>query len=234
MIRGREDELPLRTDRDGALAPLPLAATEGLGEETSFLYRLEHSILVLQVNRNGVRAGAFADYFSRMGDVPVALDPVVDPQALERLDRMPVIRSFTFRVAAGDNLGHYRAAGRRFVDAVRLAEQLNGVQIDVLVNRGHYRGSLDSGGVRELARRLLQIRRRNEREVTKLEVTGRMQEDGPPEVLDLLEHRVVNTVPIELRDRRIHREDCWRALRHVYDDREALLRERFGSARRRG
>src|SRR5438034_8258742 len=43
MIRGREDELPLRTDRDGRAEPLDLQATEGLGEETSFMFRTQHA-----------------------------------------------------------------------------------------------------------------------------------------------------------------------------------------------
>jgi len=50
MIRGRESDLPLKTDRDGAVGPLPISPAEGLGEETSFLFSTRYPALVLQVN----------------------------------------------------------------------------------------------------------------------------------------------------------------------------------------
>jgi hypothetical protein len=42
MIRGRENDLLLRTDRDGAVGSPPIGPTEGLGEETSFLFSTRH------------------------------------------------------------------------------------------------------------------------------------------------------------------------------------------------
>ena len=61
-----------------------------------------------------------------------------------RLGRMPIIRSFNFRVAAGDTLQLGRDANQDLRSAVRMARNLNAVQLDVLLNRGHFRGSLDT------------------------------------------------------------------------------------------
>lgn len=233
MIRGRLEELPLRTDRAGLAEPLALAATEGLGEETSFLFTPQHSVLILQVNRDGVRGGGLAEYFTRMAAVDVTLEPVVDPEVLRRLGGMELIRSLEFKVAAGNNLEADRRANRTFRDAADLMDRFNGVQIDVLLNRGHHRGLLNSARVRSFITSALQLRRRDQREVTKLRIGGREAEGAPYEVLDLIEHRIVVTRPVEVVNRRIDRESCWAALRQVHERVAPRIEERFRPARRR-
>jgi hypothetical protein len=62
MLRIRLNESHVRAKLSGETAELQLDDDEGLGEETAFVFHHGPSILVVQKNRAGVTASAFAKY----------------------------------------------------------------------------------------------------------------------------------------------------------------------------
>jgi hypothetical protein len=229
MIRGRENDLPLKTDRDGAVGPLPIGPAEGLGEETSFLFSTRHPALVLQVNRDGTRAGAFATYFTRLSDIPVTLSPIIDPDAMARFQRMTLLRSFEYRLAPGEGLTAQQRQNVAVSTALTLRDHAGAAKIDVSIGLGHRRGYLNGQWVRSTVRALRRVVGGEvQADVERLVVGGRAAEDQPYEVLDLIQQRVVAAAPVQDAERRISREDCWRVLQRVYDGERARLREHFG------
>jgi hypothetical protein len=233
MIRGRENDLPLRTDRDGAVGPLPIGPTEGLGEETSFLFSTRHPALVLQVNRDGTRGSAFATYFARLGDVPVTLLPIIDPDVMARFNRLTLVRSFEYRIVPGGGLTAQQRQNVAVSTALDLRDRAGAVKIDVSLGLGHRRGYLNGQWVRSTVRALRRVVGGEvQPEVERLLVGGRVAEDEPYEMLDLIKQRVVAAAAVREEDRRISREDCWRVLRRVYEQEQPRLRDHFGPDRR--
>ncbi len=233
MIRGRESNLPLRTTRDGDVGPLPIGPRDGVGEETSFLFSTTHPVLVLQVNRDGTRPGAFATYFTRLSTVPVTLSPIIDPDVMARFNQMTLIRSFEYRVAHGDSLAPHRRRNVAVGTALDLRDSSGAVKVDVSLGLGHGRGYLN----RQWVRSTIGVLRRVvggavQPEVERLLVGGRAGEAEPYELLDLVKHRVVVSATVQEEGRRISQADCWRVLQRVYDGQRTRLRDLFGPDQR--
>ncbi len=233
MIRGRESDLPLKTDRDGAVGPLPISPAEGLGEETSFLFSTRHPALVLQVNRDGTRAGAFATYFTRLSDIPVMLSPIVDPDVMARFNRMTLVRSLEYRIAPVGGLTAQQRQNVAVSTALDLRDRAGAAKVEVSLGLGHGRGYLNGQWVRGAVRALRHVvGGQVQSDLERLVVGGREAEGQPYEVLDLIKHRVVATANVQEAERRISRQDCWRVLQRAYDAEQPRLRAHFGPDRR--
>jgi len=87
MIRIRMDEVPVKASLAGEIEPFELDDDEGVGEETGFLYNIPLRVLILQRNRAGVSASAFAWYFKNIGNLAeyIYLNPIIIRDVLDRL-----------------------------------------------------------------------------------------------------------------------------------------------------
>ncbi len=140
IIRIRMDNLPRKATLNGDVDDLPLAADEGLGEETAFRYSAAYHILALQRNRFGVGPSAFATYFERLLDMDgtIQIKPILALDAETRLERMRDIRKFRLSVSGKSTIEHLETllpneTGKR---VLQLARELNAVNMILELSAG--------------------------------------------------------------------------------------------------
>jgi len=151
-----------------------------------------------------------------------ALSLIFKANALERLDRMRIVRKITFKVARPDDRVALRNLDPSAGHAIDILNGLGGrqIEIDVSVGRAKLAGLERQPALRAI-RSLFQ---RRDEEVEKVIVSGRETPDGATEMIDLLEDRLVFQTEVNLRGRELDRRDCDNALLTAYDENVAYLR----------
>ncbi len=231
FIRIRMDDLPNVAELDGELRDLPLEADEGLGEETSFVYTPGYGVMVIQRNFQAVRPGTVETYLARLTEVEdLLLEPVIQADALEKLQRMQVVRNIDLSLATPTDPGVYRRL-RSVAGALNTARYVGAARISVSMGMGRRKGSLNAARAIDIARRLFRVHRDQGQEVQKIVVRGsRGFADEPMETIDLLSYRLVEEFGVETADRQLRgpavRQELAQALRRQDDD----LRRQFGRA----
>jgi Family of unknown function (DUF6731) len=204
MVRIRMDAIPSKASLGGDLSPLELDDDEGIGEETAFRYCIPLHILALQRNRTGVSRLAFADYFMQIGGLgePIWLEPVLRRETMARLHRMRSIKKFDVSIAGLENLRTLEDQGLGVTRMIKLSKFYRAPRLSISLSMGHRNGSLPVAKIKRVAARLLGVSEA-EKGVQRLAITG-YTDEGERDVLDLLEDRMSETVPVELgRKRRI-------------------------------
>lgn len=199
----RMSDLPLRAKADGSLRSIGLADDEGLGEQAAFKYHIPTQTLALQRNRHSVSPGGLANYLTIIGNLHsmIALDPVIEANALERLAAFQDIRKFRVKLARVDNAKIFADQGRGVVAVADLLELFKSPYADVQLSMGHNRESLPVQLVKAAARQWNSRGADHETErVTQIEITGKNAEDIP-DVLDLIKCRMIEKTSTESKGR---------------------------------
>jgi len=203
MIKIRMDNVPIKASLDGETEAIELEDDEGIGEETIFLFDVPTGILTLQRNRYGVSASTLAFYFEQAAEgASITLMPVLEGEALKKVEAMQTFRSFEFRVAAPKNMGMLKGVDKGVRAMMELTQQYEAphILVQLSMGRGNRLGTL-SGMVIHEAKRLLSYNQADANVVERLVVTGK-SEGGETKVIDLLNHRMVEKVAIQTQDDR--------------------------------
>ncbi len=199
LARIRMEGIPPITRLSGEEEDIELPEDAGLGEEAAFLFYPAVRVLVLQRNRFSLSAAAFEDYFCQRGKVQrIDLTPVVKRDALQRFRRMTIHRRLDVTLAGAQNLEQFKGQDRAVSSLVDIAQTLRAPVVGLSVSMGHASGGLSGifDAVRAL-KRIMGKRGEQGQDVTKIVVSGR-EGDGPLEVIDLLEERMVEEEMIDL------------------------------------
>ena len=230
MIRIRMDEVPVKANLEGDISPIGLEEDEGIGEETAFLYHIPTEILGLQRNRYAVSPSGFAWYFEEKGGItPIELEPILREDAIQRLAQMDEVRKLNLHIAGVENMNVFRGLGRGVKGMMTLMDEFGSPNLNVNVSMGRRSGSLVSSTVKSVAKQLARLSQRGETTVRKVEITGR-DEDGEKTILDLIEYRMVEAIPVELDpDRTVSRQKRRAAIRTAWRARKQELLRMFSS-----
>jgi hypothetical protein len=233
MVRIRMTGIPPKTKLNGEQDDLDLDDDEGLGEATAFLFDPDLSILVLQRNHYAVSPGGFAHYFAKKGTVMyIDLKPVLRLDAMARLATMRLHRRLEISVAGLQNVGplrQLRDAGVGVSSLIDISRELNGPKVSILVSMGHEQGSLERvmDFVRD-ARATFSNEARRGAHITKIVISGKEGEDEPLEIIDLIEDRMIDLMPVSVsRDHEKSRNERQKALRVAYRNRIDELTQMF-------
>ena len=235
VVKIRMRDVPVLARLDGYVGDLPLRPDEGVGEETSFLYSARHNILAMQRNGHGTRASTFLAYLEYITRVePLELQAVLGEDAMRTLRRMTVIRRFEVRLANRESPEDLRGRGLSIDRMIDLLSHFAAARIDVSLGMtGEPRfKTMNIGNVLDAALSLLRLRSEDDRRVTRLRVLGKSEENEPLEVLDLIENRMREEVPVERDGRRITPAVCRDALTKAFMARRDELDRMFSAARR--
>ncbi|QGY40526.1 hypothetical protein GM415_10455 [Pseudodesulfovibrio cashew] len=206
LVKVRMDGIPPKKNiTTGASSSIDLDEDEGLGEDTAFVYDPTLNVLVMQRNRMGVTASQFARYLYDQYDLDewVRLDPILVSGAYQRLAQLGVFRKLRVRVAPLGNNNVFRDQGHSVNRLVDLAEQFEAPVIDVTIGMGHQRqGSLSGNAIRRTIEELTGIRGERNGAVTRIEVTGKDDDDSESCFIDLIEERMVEEAMVPLNEDR--------------------------------
>lgn len=217
FVRIRSSHGPGKVGRDSEVEGFEFDEEEGFGEETAALYDPESGYILVQYNHFGVRAGAIADYLSAYDGAENNLytfKPKYDEDVERRLLNHGITRRISFSLDVTRMSDQDRQRGRPLSEAIEYGRQ-NGadkIKVEILV-QGERSRSLAQGALDSLSA-LRSIIGQNPDAVTKLEVSGKENQDSVTEVLDLIAHRLsieFNDLVLGA-DLRYPRNERWRAL----------------------
>lgn len=221
VVRAKTTDLPDRVSRTtGIPADLGLNADEGIGRQAAFLYDCERTSLLLQRDRE-VGSSAFREGVSRPANAEFNLSLIFKQDALQRLNRMQVVRKVSFKVARPQNPEAFREIDPSAGHAIDMLNETGGLFIDIDISVGKSKAvSLARQAALRFARGL--FGRRGE-EVQRVIVSGREEPGAATEIIDMLEDRLVYKSAENPRRRRLSPEDRERILRAAHREHSDYL-----------
>jgi hypothetical protein len=226
MTRIRMTDLPLRVKADGSIAEIDFDVDEGLGEQSAFLYHIPTETLAVQRNRYSVTPGNLAYYFMQMAapNSVIFLDPVLEEDTIQRMANMEVVRRFQVKFARVDNPTIFEAQGRSLKDFADTMTYFQSPSANFELSMGQKRGSLPVRIVKMAANALNAVRSDSPRnKVAVIELRG-TDAEGNPDILDLVEDRMMEEVEVEAQGRHARYPARRAAVREAFGNREQELR----------
>lgn len=178
------------------LEQLPLDPSQGLGYATSFLYDTKTSIIAIESNKNGVSLSGLLELieFNLKCDV-IRSEIVLDPADFEKLNKWDQITKLVYRIARVENGEIFKSQKRAVGEAISIADSTGAIVIETVQSVGKMRSAtLAKQTVLQLVRDLLPFR--DNKEVTKLEVTGRGENENLRPI-DFIKNRIRLKITIE-------------------------------------
>ena len=230
------DFVKIRTSGPGKVSPskpiedFDMDDDDGFGEETCGFYNPALECLILQYNHHGPRPADIQSYIYRFcravsgkteADEPadasdgIGLIPILRQDAYERLQRMGIVKRLTLTVQVpgilASNAGRMQALGQLLDNPIVASAQT--VKLEITADRTR-QNSLSVEGVKQVVTQALGLRE----DVSRLAVSGREDEIGPSEPIDLLEARLQANMSLHLGTaQRYERVDRFGAVRRAHD-----------------
>lgn len=207
------------------LRDLQLGRDEALAEYFCFAYYHEFRTLVLHRNRDAGGYGRLAMYLEEItGLRPVTFAPVLNTDALSRLERMQTVTVAELKIALPENLAAYETDESGVGGVLRFARHTGAATISATISMDHSRRPL-LGVVKDIWRNVVV----NSRDSVKAaRVRGRSDElaDGML-TIDLINDRMQERVDLDTREGRPSLDDFDNALRTAYLRRRDEIRYQF-------
>jgi hypothetical protein len=226
MLRIRMDNLPIKAGLDGSLDELDLEDDEGIGEESAFLYDSQLAVIAYQRNRIGVPLGRFAEYVQRMSGAgrPIDFEPVLEPDAMEKLTRMRRNTKIELKCARADNPSFWTGSDS-VAETMRKLSPLNAPYVSITASVGRRSGGLNRHAIMDIVHAF--VGQQHPSHVEKMEISGRGPEDERL-VVDLIEDRMVEVVAVDVgRLRHAPFEGRALAIEEAYGRRQTELARMF-------
>jgi hypothetical protein len=229
FVRIRTSNGPGKVGRDSEVEGFEFDEEEGFGEETAALYDPASGYILVEYNHFGVRAGAIADYLSAYDGTETSLytfKPKYDEDVERRLLNHGITRKISFCLDITRMSEQDRQRGRALSEAIDYGRQNGADKIKVEISvQGERQRSLAKNALDGLSA-LRSILGQNPDAITKLEVSGKENQDSVTEVLDLIAHRLsieFNDLVLGA-DLRYPRDQRWRALVRAKNGWRQILR----------
>ena len=187
----QKNELPIKAYLDKDPEKLLDDTDEGgLGHYTSFLYDSTNNIIAIQFNKNGISANGIISYFiSNYKIKDIILEPIINPDKIEKLLEMSSISSFEISVARPENFTGFNNSKLDFGEMNKIADITKASTIKLTVSVGYQKkASLDKNSIISYVNNLLGINQALE--VKKIEIKGKETDEDNIQTLDLITNKV--------------------------------------------
>jgi hypothetical protein len=221
IVKAKMTDLPDKVSRTtGVPVALGLRADEGIGRHAHFLYDGGIRTLLLQRDRE-VRHPAFREGVAVPANTDFILALIFKQDALQRLDRMRVLRKLSFKVARPQNADAFRGIDASAGYAIDLLSEHDGLFIDIDISVGRRKDvSLSRQAVLRVARGLFG---RRGAEVRKVVVSGREEPGASTEMIDLFEDRLIYKGAADYQGRTLAPRECERILLEAHREHREYL-----------
>jgi hypothetical protein len=231
LLKIRMDNLPVKASLEGPINELGLDDDEGIGEESAFLFDSRLAVLAHQRNRSGVSASRMVAYVcqaSEVDDQPV-FEPIVNVDAYREIMGMTRHSRLEIKCARADNAELWQGDDSASA-AMRQMSELNAPMLTLTASCGRSDQLLDTDFVQGLVNAVRPLLNRRDQVVTKLEITGKSDDDSERLVVDLVRDRMIETGAVEVgRSRNVTFAVRKRLIEEAYDHRRQELRSMFAS-----
>lgn len=164
----------------------------GLGHYTSFFYDPSREMIGVQSNRNGISANGIAMFFKRnYYTKAVYFEYVINPAELARLNNITQINSFEISIAKLQNADAFGHANDQvaFKEITAIADSTNANVFRLYFGVGYEKeSSLTKSSILKYARSIM--RKRQDTNVTKIEVRGREGDEEFIQIIDLINNKI--------------------------------------------
>lgn len=203
IVQLRMDNIPVKGDLSGKIEDLQLGTDEGIGEQSAFIYHPASKILALQTNRHGVSPGSFAQYFEFIaeGNIEISLLPVLQIDAMQRLEKLKDVKKFEINVAGINNIESIFNSGNNGVgEIIELSNAFQSPSIALELKASNSKSNpiyLIKEKVVGAAQSLARISKTNQNnaKVSKIRITG-ASDDEDNILVDLLKDRMREKISI--------------------------------------
>ncbi|MEA5567516.1 DUF6731 family protein [Anabaena sp. UHCC 0399] len=230
IVRLRMDNIPVKANLAGKIEDFKLADDEGIGEQSAFIYDPATNILLLQSNKHGVSPGNFARYFELIisSNASIYIDPVIQLDALQRLEQMKTVKKLNISIAALENMSVFENSGLEEFVNLTTAYQAPAIDIEFKVSRSK-KSSLPLEKVRNATTALLCISNQNQSQVKKIRISGSSDDDDNLYV-DLLKDKMRESIQIKAStgQRNIPYLERQKALRDAWEKRKSEIFKMYG------
>lgn len=228
FVKIRMDNLPEEAGLDGSLEDLGLGENRGLGESSFFLYSPKLNVLLFHRNSHGIRASGVAYYFEKITDVhTIEFIPIIEPDIMAKLLRMKIMREFRFKLAQPQNASFLQSSDVSLGSALGIMHEHGAANIAITLSMGQEKGTLSAETVKNWAKALMKIRSKKEEQVQTLLIRGKEYTDEKIEPIDLIQHRMVKSIPLPISNRRIYAKDMYEGLKKLYHNERNNLKKIF-------
>ncbi|WP_106494854.1 DUF6731 family protein [Lentibacillus sp. Marseille-P4043] len=114
---------------------------EGPLNDTVFLYDPQTGVIIVQRNRGGVSLNAMLNFIIAIcHSEKIDLEIMIDPKILDKLDKIPLIKSIEYSVAKPTDLSDHKNKDRTTGGDIRLANKLKANKLKVVLgaDKGEY------------------------------------------------------------------------------------------------
>jgi hypothetical protein len=156
LVKIRMIEPPIKASLAGNLEDIPLKDDEGIGERTAFLYHPSTRVLLLHKTLAGVSITSFLLYFQKIKGMQAEMsaDPVLNLDAMRRLENFGVIQKIDLRVAGLENLSVFEQDDKAIGDVVNnLSKKFQAPFISITASMGGKKGGLNMDAVLEYVKK---------------------------------------------------------------------------------
>lgn len=204
------------------VSSLGLGDDEGIAGLTSFLFDPILKVIVIQKQADCVSVRALLSLFEHVtGERGLDAAPLILQNALNRLYRMRIIRSWEVKVVSPTTAEEYDDYSAKA--AATLAAQYEARTIHIHLGIGNGRGSLNIDAIKNSSLRLLRMLTGERKELKTLRITGKGVDDEKLEILDLINQKLTHSVEIPIKGRELEADALERAVRQAYNERKEEL-----------
>lgn len=210
LIRLKMRDIPVKGSLQGIVENIHLTENEGLGIQSAFLYHIPTKVLLLENRKSGIYHSNFARYLSQINqeNPPILINPILQLEALKKLDRMTDIRKVDIRVAGLDNLAILGNDDYAVKEITEMGKYFQSPYLSLQLSVGKARKkSLSLEKVKNFVTNLFDS---GENQVEKLTITGNADDDESL-YLDLLRDRMREEISHNSSSRTLsykERRDC--------------------------
>lgn len=226
----REQHGPGKASKSAPIQGFSFANGEVFCEETACLYLPSPGYLLVQYNHHGARVGKIQEYLNSYdpnGSYTFELMPKYDETVEKRFNNRAATKKIIFEIDPRFLNQNDRVAGTALTQALDLGKESGGEKVELVISAGKPKKNHLSKFIDKTANVLKKKAGQNPDGITKLRVGLLENLDSRMEVLDLLEHRLVQEftdLPLGS-DLRFPRDDRYKALKRARNGWKNVLKK---------
>lgn len=202
----RMDELPSKTKITGERHDLELDEDEGLSEDVVIAYNQNLNVVAVQRNRYSLSVNNIIRLIKEENKdiTSIAFLPILKKDALARFSSMNQLKKLRIKLAGTNNINFLKDSGLGTDEKMILQKLLQSPYVDLTLSVGRSSGGLGES-LKSMAEKFTDLFHKGyQSEILAVEVSGKVNDDAPTMLIDLLEDRLIYNGEISLENRRIN------------------------------